>query len=47
MIMFSNGNSFGRDGGNSLNGDVMHGDPRNTEPAYVRWLAAIQPGAVS
>jgi hypothetical protein len=35
MIMFSNGNSF------------SGSERRNTEPAYVRWLAAIHPGAVS
>lgn len=34
--MFSNGNSFNETG-----------ERRNTEPAYVRWLAVIQPGAVS
>jgi len=30
--------------GNSL---FEAGERRNTEPAYVRWLAGIQPGAVS
>jgi len=38
--MFSNGNSFS--GGQSM----LCGERRNTEPAYVRWLAPIQPGAV-
>jgi len=47
--MLSNGNSFGSGPGQAM-GNVsiyLHGETRNTEPAYVRWLAAIQPGAVS
>jgi hypothetical protein len=45
--MFSNGNSFAN--GNSHNSAMgaLAGEARNTEPAYVRMLAAIQPGAVS
>ena len=46
--MFANGNSFGSGPGQSMsNGQSMLcGETRSTEPAYVRRLAGIQPGAV-
>lgn len=40
-MTFSEGNSFSN--GQSFSSS----ERRNTEPAYVRMLAAIQPGAVS
>lgn len=43
--MFSEGNSYSNGNSFSNGQGMMAGDPRNTEPAYVRWLKAIQSGA--